>query len=105
MTEGLPPALQAKFAALRQAFVAGLPARYGEIEAASTALERQAVLHRLCGAAGSYGLEHLSQCARAAEALALSASPEELAPALVLLKVQINLAQSAVGKSSPSESP
>jgi HPt (histidine-containing phosphotransfer) domain-containing protein len=95
MTEGLAPAIQARFRVLQQAFVAGLAARQGELEAAATPQERQAVLHRLCGAAGSFGLERLSACARAAEALALSGSPEELAQALALLKAQIELAQSA----------
>ena len=96
MTEGLAPAALARFKVLQQAFVAGLPARWHALEAAATATARQAVLHQLCGAAGSYGLEQLSQCARDAEALALSASPEELAQALVLLKVQMEQAQSAL---------
>ena len=89
MTDGLPPEALARFALLQRGFVAGLPARWLELEAAQTAAARQAVLHRLCGAAGSYGLEHLSQCAREAETLALSAAPEVLAPALALLKAEI----------------
>jgi len=97
MTEGLPPAALAQFEVLQRGFVAGLPARWLALETAATAQERQAVLHRLCGAAGSYGLERLSQCARAAEALALSAAPEALAPALALLKAEIERATACHG--------
>ncbi len=96
MTEGLPPAALAQFEVLQRGFVTGLPARWLAVETAATAQERQAVLHRLCGAAGSYGLEGLSQCARAAEALALTDAPEDLTLALARLKEQIELAQSAL---------
>ncbi len=96
MTEGLAPTVQARFAALQRHFVAGLPARWLELEAATTAATRQAVLHRLCGAAGSFGLERLSASARAAEELALAGSPEALAQALARLQLQIKLAQSSV---------
>ncbi len=92
MTEGLPPAALAQFEVLQRGFVTGLPARWLAVETAATAQERQAVLHRLCGAAGSYGLEGLSQCARVAETLALSGPPEELTQALALLKGEIERA-------------
>jgi HPt (histidine-containing phosphotransfer) domain-containing protein len=96
IADGLPPALQGRYLALQQAFVAGLPARWLELEAAATPAARQLVLHRLAGAAGSFDLAHLSECARVAEELALSALPGKLARALDLLKVQIELAQATV---------
>ncbi len=89
MTDGLPPAALDRFEVLRQNFVAGLAARHLEIQSAATAQARQAALHRLCGAAGSFGMDRMSQCARVAETLALSGPPEELAQALALLKGEI----------------
>lgn len=96
IADGLPPALQGSYLVLQQAFVAGLPARWLELEAAATPIARQLVLHRLAGAAGSFDFAHLSKCARVAEELALSDLPEKLARALNLLKIQIELAQAMI---------
>ena len=84
--EGLSPELQAAFARLRDRFVAGLPQRWKEIEEAAPGPALEAALHRLVGAAASYGLGPLGAAAREAEALARQASagaaPEKLAQAL-----------------------
>lgn len=63
----LPPAARAAFEALRLRFQAGLPARWVEIDQAPDAAQRAAALHRLAGAAGSYGLTALSGQARQLE--------------------------------------
>lgn len=70
--EGQSAAVQAGFARLRAQFVHGLPARWQEIDNAPTALLRQAALHRLAGAAGSYGLLALGAAARRAEQLCMA---------------------------------
>jgi hypothetical protein len=64
---GQSPAVQAAFARLRSQFLAGLPQRWAEIVSAPPGPLRSAVLHRLTGAAGSYGLIALSEAARRAE--------------------------------------
>ena len=80
--DGVPPAVRAGFEALRRKFVTGLPARWQEIEQAPDPAARAAALHRLAGAAGSYGYEELGQAARAAEHLAAGAASPTLARAL-----------------------
>lgn len=65
--DGQSPAVQAAFARLRSQFLAGLPQRWAEIAAAPAGVARAAVLHRLTGAAGGYGLMALSEAARQAE--------------------------------------
>lgn len=64
---GQPAAVQAAFQVLRGQFVAGLPRRWTEIESAGPGSARQAALHRLAGAAGSYGFTALGEAARRAE--------------------------------------
>jgi HPt (histidine-containing phosphotransfer) domain-containing protein len=68
--EGQPLAVQAAFDRLRERFVAGLPQRWQEIEAAGSGPALAAPLHRLVGAAASYGLSQLGEAARRAEGLA-----------------------------------
>jgi HPt (histidine-containing phosphotransfer) domain-containing protein len=80
--DGLPPDARAGFEALRQRFVAGLPERWREIETAPDDRARIAALHRLAGAAGSYGFDELGRAARAAEHLAAAGNAPALAPAL-----------------------
>jgi len=80
--DSLPPASRAGLEALRRKFVAGLPARWQEIEQAPDPAARTAALHRLAGAAGSYGYEQLGQAARAAERLCAGGDSPELARAL-----------------------
>lgn len=62
-------AVQRALARLRSQFVAGLAQRWAEIESAPPGPLRNAVLHRLIGAAGSYGLTALADAARQAEAV------------------------------------
>jgi HPt (histidine-containing phosphotransfer) domain-containing protein len=72
---GQSPEARAAFLKLREAFLAGLSQRRAEIETASSDLLRMQALHRLAGAAGSYGFTELGQAARAAEqALALQSA-------------------------------
>nr|WP_276595276.1 Hpt domain-containing protein [Roseateles albus] len=67
-TQGLSPAATAAFDLLRERFVAGLPQRWAEITASIGDPSAQlTALHRLAGAAGSYGLAELGQVARRAE--------------------------------------
>jgi HPt (histidine-containing phosphotransfer) domain-containing protein len=84
--DGLPPAARAGFEALRQRFLAGLPERWREIEAAPDDRARIAALHRLAGAAGSYGFDELGRTARAAEHLAAGGNGPALAQALANLQ-------------------
>jgi len=64
---GLSPAVQSAFARLRSQFLAGLPQRWAEIVSTPPGPLRTAGLHRLTGAAGSYGLMALGEAARQAE--------------------------------------
>lgn len=68
MAEGGALDLEAQFARIRQQFVKGLPGRWQELTQATSPEERCAVLHRLAGAAGSFGFEALGQLAREAMA-------------------------------------
>lgn len=63
-----PADLQAAYERLRATFIAGLAARWQVIESASDNATRQLALHRLAGAAGSYGCAELGRAAREAEA-------------------------------------
>ena len=93
---GMPPAVQAAFQRLRGQFLAGLPARWQAIESAAPGAAQRDALHRLAGAAGSYGFEALGQAARQAErqceaggpvaAAALAALQAELARSLVTVR-------------------
>jgi HPt (histidine-containing phosphotransfer) domain-containing protein len=62
-------AVQAAFEQLRQQFLQGLTGRWRDINEASTPGDRKAALHRLIGAAGSYGYAEISERAREAEHL------------------------------------
>lgn len=73
---GQSAAVRAAYAALRGQFLAGLPQRWQEVQSAPTPMLQQAALHRLTGAAGSYGLPALSLAARRAEALCAVATPD-----------------------------
>lgn len=55
------------YAALRRRFLDGLPQRRAAILDAPDAKGRQQALHRLAGAAGSYGFAALGELARHAE--------------------------------------
>lgn len=78
-----PPAdVAARLAQLRARFMAGLPARLAEIHGATDAAQRHAALHRLCGAAGSFGCTELGRLAR--EALAACDAAEAVREAAAL---------------------
>lgn len=88
--EGQPAAVQAAFAQLQARFVAGLPQRWQAIEAAASGPAQAAELHRLAGAAASYGHAALGEAARRAERLAEAADPLALQAALNELKNRID---------------
>ena len=89
----MPPAVQAAFERLRGQFLAGLPARWQAIESAAPGAPQRDTLHRLAGAAGSYGFEALGQAARQAERLCDAGGP---ALATALAALQAELARSLV---------
>ena len=90
---GMPPAVQAAFQQLREHFLAGLPACWQEIESALPGAAQRDALHRLAGAAGSYGFEALGQAARQAERRRQAGDP---ALAAALAALQAELARSLV---------
>jgi HPt (histidine-containing phosphotransfer) domain-containing protein len=90
--------VQAGFLRLRAHFLAGLPQRWAEIEQAATPTLQRAALHKLCGAAGSYGLPELGAAARRAEVVCEAAVPGE---ALVNALVQLRLALQQAGVTVP----
>lgn len=98
---GQPLAVQAAFLKLRSGFLAGLPQRWVEIEAAPSDAARQQALHRLAGAAGSYGCTALGEAARAAEQ-ALGQDSAVFVAALLHLQRQL---QSQLQSQSQSQSP
>lgn len=85
----MPAAVRAQFEQLRRHFVAGLAARWAELRATDDASRQAQLLHRLAGAAGSYGFAALGRCASDAEAIALSRPGPALAAALDDLGRQI----------------
>lgn len=106
LTQGLSSASLAKFKALQDHFVTGLATRWHAVATAATPHDLHAALHQLSGAAGSYGFERMSQCARSAELLSTghtataTATATALAQALVLLEAEINLAQNFIDDGS-----
>lgn len=80
--DNLVPSTRERYEALRRQFLAGLPIRWREIERAADPTVRTAALHRLAGAAGTYGFDELGHAARAAEYLADADSGQTLAGAL-----------------------
>lgn len=62
--ENPDPAIAEQFARIRRTFILGLFKREAEIEQATTQADLTAALHRLAGAAGSFGFQELSELAR-----------------------------------------
>ena len=89
----MPPSAVAQFQILKQRFIAGLAARWLEIDQADTNIALQSALHRLAGSAGSYGWESLGQLARRAESLAESGAASDLPLALATLARHIQQLQ------------
>lgn len=95
--EGLSPAQQAQFEGLRGRFAQGLALRWHDISQADR-LAQAALLHRLCGSAGSFGFDRLGQLARQAEALCASDDAAALTACLALLEAEISAAVASVSK-------
>lgn len=91
-TDGLSASQLTQFKVLQQRFVAGLPARWLEIQNAETPQARQVALHRLSGSAGGYGFEGLHQRAKDAELLSSGLDGVAWTRAVTLLKAEIELA-------------
>ena len=81
-TDGLPPGFREAYEALRESFRSGLAERWREIEHARNHTALIAALHRLAGAAGSYGFPAISTAARAAQNQAEAGAGPALASAL-----------------------
>ena len=81
----------AAFDLLRAQFLAGLPARWQEITGADGRACR-AALHRLSGAAGSYGCAAVGQAARLAEQAAAAGDTAALGAALASLRDELRAA-------------
>ena len=100
---GQTAAVQATFARLRASFIAGLPARWQEIDAAPDATLRRDALHRLAGAAGSYGLVTLGEAAHRAECLCEGGPSPGLTQALQeALQVVCRLIDDALDADQPA---
>lgn len=77
----------AAYEALRRRFVGGLPQRRADIFEAGDAHSQHEALHRLAGAAGSYGFAALSHLARRAEA---ATAADDARLALTTLKAALD---------------
>jgi HPt (histidine-containing phosphotransfer) domain-containing protein len=93
---GQPAAVQAAFQRLRGQFIAGLPQRWRDICQAPDAARQREALHRLAGAAGSYGLVALGEAARQAEAQSPTGDAAALQAALQRLEQQLRAAGATV---------
>lgn len=93
LPEGLDPAMAERFEALRLAFLRGVPQRLQDAVAAGDDAARHQALHRLAGAAGSFGCEGLGQAAREALAALDAGDPAMLDAALGRLRAAAAAAQ------------
>lgn len=98
--DGLSAAARQQFENLRQHFAAGLSARWLAISQAADLPAQQALLHRLCGSAGSFGFERLGQLARQAEGLCALGDTMALAACLSQLEVEIKASQAVFSPNS-----
>ncbi len=85
----LPDALRQEFIELRMHFLAGISKRWQEIEFPASSEERVQALHRLVGAASSYGFSRLGKAAREAELSLKTGAPKESSETLQNLKIAI----------------
>lgn len=103
MDVAFPAERHAAYAALRRRFLAGLAQRRAEIFEAPDAESRHQALHRLAGAAGSYGFLALSELARRAGAQAEAC---DHGPTLLSLKAALDgLIDAAATGDLPWKSP
>jgi hypothetical protein len=91
--DGLSLATRLQFEGLRQNFAAGLRTRWRDISQATGLPAQQALLHRLCGSAGSFGFERLGQLAREAEGFCALGDTVALSACLSQLEVEIKASQ------------
>lgn len=92
--DGLSAATRQQFEKLRQHFAGGLAARWLAVGQAADPATKQALLHRLCGSAGSFGYQRLGQLAREAEELCALGDAAALAACLSQLELEIKSATS-----------
>lgn len=85
-SDALPPGTEQAFARMQASFCAGLQTRWMDITAATDDTARLAALHRLAGAAGSFGFPDLGQAAKRAELAATQADANALQVALLALQ-------------------
>ncbi len=86
----LSASLPSRFAALQRHFIEGLPARWSAIALAPGGSDAQrAELHRLAGAAGSFGYVALGEAARVAECCSDAGINEALSKLQALLQEAI----------------
>lgn len=90
--------MQERFEQLREGFRQRLPERWREVAQAEGAEQLGATLHRLAGAAGSYGFEGVYAAARVAQDALCGRGPS-LSEALGGLRAAID---EAVGAGAPS---
>ena len=91
LVDPLPAGTEQAFLRLQWRFVDGLPDRWAAIEAAQDHAQRQALLHRLKGAAGSFGFHALGDAAHRAEEAASRADAWALRAALRDISTEIDL--------------
>ena len=91
LVDPLPAGTEQAFLRVQARFVDGLPARWAAIEAAQDDTQRQALLHRLKGAAGSFGFIALSGAAHRAEEAASRADAVALGTALHAISTEIDV--------------
>lgn len=89
LVDSLPEGTAQAFFRMQLRFVDGLPARGAAIHAAPDNAQREALLHRLKGAAGSFGFVALSAAAHRAEEAASRADAAALGAALHDISTEI----------------
>ncbi len=101
----MPPGTEQAFFRVQARFVDGLPDRWAAIQAAQDDPQRQALLHRLRGAAGSFGFVALSAAAHRGEEAASRADAVALGSALHAISTEIDGLMRDPETSHPSATP
>lgn len=84
-SDALPPGTEQAFSRMQVSFCAGLQHRWVDIATTTDDSARLAALHRLAGAAGSFGYPDLGHAAKLAELAAAGTDANALREALVAL--------------------
>jgi HPt (histidine-containing phosphotransfer) domain-containing protein len=103
--DALPVGTEQAFLRLQLRFVDGLPDRWAAIEAAQDNAQRHALLHRLKGAAGSFGFHVLGHAAQRAEEAASRADAWALGAALQDISTEIDVLARSADASHPHANP